>query len=117
MSDITKLNVIKLIIDKHKISWNEFANFFNIVNGTERADIFYNLIKELEQDRIILRLPPPIAWQVIDLDKAIIERDKLIAESGNEILLAKKSLKLNKKMFIIAIIAIVVSIILALLKN
>lgn len=116
MADINKLDVIKLIIDKHKITWIEFANYYNVVNGTERAELLGNIIRNLEQDEIILRLPPPIAWQVVDLNKAIIERDKLIEESGNEIALSKKALRINNQTRNITIIGIIVTIIIALLK-
>lgn len=116
MGDITKLSVVSLIIDKHKISWIEFATHYNVVNGSGSAELLGNIIQELEQDNIIIRLPPPIAWQVIDLNKAIVEKAKLTEESGNDIVLNKKSLKINKQMRTIAITAIIASIILAALK-
>ena len=80
MPGFTKLAILEAFIEKedHKLSWLDLAKLYNIIDGTERATLLENIIRELEDEKIIERLAPPIAWEIIDINEAIQERDRLI---------------------------------------
>ncbi len=80
MPGFSKLSILEAFIEKedHKLSWPDLAKLYNIIDGTERATLLENIIRELEDERIIERLAPPIAWEIIDINEAIQERDRLI---------------------------------------
>lgn len=80
MPGFTKLSILEAFIEKedHKISWLDLAKLYNVIDGTERATLLGNIIRELEDERIIERLALPIAWEIIDINEAIQERDRLI---------------------------------------
>ena len=80
MPGFTKLSILEAFIEKgdHKISWLDLAKLYNVIDGTERATLLGNIIRELEDERIIERLALPIAWEIIDINEAVQERDRLI---------------------------------------
>ena len=80
MPGFTRLSILEVFIEKedHKISWLDLAKLYNVIYGTERATLLGNIIRELEDERIIERLALPIAWEIIDINEAVQERDRLI---------------------------------------
>lgn len=71
MSDINKISVLKAFIENNRLSWTDFANkriFLNINGGTDRAHLLGDIIKQLENEKMIKRVPDvlPPTWQTID---------------------------------------------------
>ena len=80
MPGFNRLSVLELFIEKedHNLSWVELTEFYNVINGTERETLLSDIIRELEDERIIQQLSPLLAWELIDVHEAIKERDRLI---------------------------------------
>lgn len=88
MSDINKISVLKAFIDHNKLSWPDFANkeiFLSINGGTERAHMLGNILKELENERHIIRLTSvvPPTWEI--LNTALIEHCKLTQDAERKL--------------------------------
>ncbi|TKK64867.1 hypothetical protein FC093_21685 [Ilyomonas limi] len=71
MSDINKTSVLKAFVENGRLSWTDFATkeiFLNINGGTDRAHSLGDIIKQLENEKLIKRVPDvlPPTWQTID---------------------------------------------------
>jgi DNA-binding MarR family transcriptional regulator len=80
--DINKLSVLEAFIKYRKLAWVEFAEkgiFLNYDAGTERGKLLGNIVEDLENTGILKRLPPPIAWEINNMERAKEERDRLTA--------------------------------------
>lgn len=97
MSDINRTSVLKAFIENDRLSWTDFATkelFLNINGGSERAHLLGDIIKQLENEKLIKRVPDvlPPTWQIIDnaqteynslTDAAIRQRQKENLEFDN----------------------------------
>ncbi len=121
MSEINKISVLDAFVKYNELSWEDFTNkgIYNpIVNGTPRARLLKFFLRELNEEGITLfqkKMLPP-TWKLIDKKKAKEKRIELF-KTINQKNLDFKNYKVSKKILfwtiVLAILAIVISILIA----